>query len=389
LASNAFGLAGCAAAEPGKSPYSQWTNGPSSDPDFFPIAVWLQSAGKAPEYKAIGINTYIGQWQGPTEEQLAELKRHGMKVICSQNEVGLKHLDDPTIIGWMHGDEPDNFKRVEDKWVPVAKPPEIIADYQRMRRSDPTRPVYLNLGQGVSNDVYKGSWAKPEDYFAFAGGADILSYDIYPMKSTRPENKDKMWLVPLGVRRLHKYGGGRKVVWNIIECTPDSEGEPTPQHLKAEVWMSLVHGSQGICYFCHQFRPTFIEAGLLHYKEMAKAAGEANKQVLSLAPVLNSPTVEDAVQVECRPATASPEMAEKLGAGPVAAMVKRYKRATYLFAVRMENGPVRARFTVKGVKGASVAEVIDEDRRISVRNGSFTDDFKPYEVHLYKIVPTR
>jgi hypothetical protein len=43
---------------------------------------------------------------GPTEQQLASLKKSGMKVICEQNEVALKNLDDPIIIGWMHGDEP-------------------------------------------------------------------------------------------------------------------------------------------------------------------------------------------------------------------------------------------------------------------------------------------
>ena len=78
------------------------------DPNFFPIAVWLQSPDQAPKYKAIGINLYVGLWKGPTEKQLAELKKHGMRVICSQNAVGLEHKDDPTIVAWMHGDEPDN-----------------------------------------------------------------------------------------------------------------------------------------------------------------------------------------------------------------------------------------------------------------------------------------
>jgi hypothetical protein len=31
-----------------------------------------------------------------------------MKVICQQNAVGLRQREDPTVIGWMHGDEPDN-----------------------------------------------------------------------------------------------------------------------------------------------------------------------------------------------------------------------------------------------------------------------------------------
>jgi hypothetical protein len=83
-----------------------------SDPRFFPIAVWLQDPGNAPRYKDMGINVYVGLWRGPTEKQLALRKKHGMRVICAQNAVGLQHKGDPTILAWMHGDEPDNAQTV-------------------------------------------------------------------------------------------------------------------------------------------------------------------------------------------------------------------------------------------------------------------------------------
>src|SRR5262245_18732605 len=92
--------------ERGRSPYVGWKNGPPNDPGYFPIAVWLQSPNMAARYRDAGINLYVGLWQGPTDEQLAQLKSAGMQVICSQNAVGLKHREDPTIVGWMHGDEP-------------------------------------------------------------------------------------------------------------------------------------------------------------------------------------------------------------------------------------------------------------------------------------------
>ena len=57
----------------GGTMYARWENGMSSDPDYFPIAVWLQSPRLAPRYKAAGINLYVGLWKGPTEEQLADL----------------------------------------------------------------------------------------------------------------------------------------------------------------------------------------------------------------------------------------------------------------------------------------------------------------------------
>jgi hypothetical protein len=40
----------------GAADYAQWTNGPSSDPSYFPIAVWLQNPNSAERYKAAGIN---------------------------------------------------------------------------------------------------------------------------------------------------------------------------------------------------------------------------------------------------------------------------------------------------------------------------------------------
>ena len=97
--------------------------GPSPDDTYFPIAVWLQNPANALRYKAAGFNTYVGLWKGPTEAQLAQLKAAGMKVICAQNSVGLAHLDDETIIGWMHGDEPEYAQSLvtgQGYWPPIA-----------------------------------------------------------------------------------------------------------------------------------------------------------------------------------------------------------------------------------------------------------------------------
>lgn len=39
----------------------------------------------------------------------------GMPVVCSLNEYARKHLlDDPLVVGWSHGDEPDNSQLFKD-----------------------------------------------------------------------------------------------------------------------------------------------------------------------------------------------------------------------------------------------------------------------------------
>ena len=64
-----------------RSPYANWSNGPSSDPDYFPIGVWFQDPKNAVGYRAAGINLYMSLGQGPTEAQLVELSTAGMRVI--------------------------------------------------------------------------------------------------------------------------------------------------------------------------------------------------------------------------------------------------------------------------------------------------------------------
>ena len=111
------------------SVYAKWQNGPGRDAAHFPIAVWLQDPRNAPKYQAIGINLYVALWEGPTAEQIAELKRHRMPVICDQNDYALKHLDEKTIVGWMHGDEPDNAQSLPNGkgYGPPIPPEKIVA----------------------------------------------------------------------------------------------------------------------------------------------------------------------------------------------------------------------------------------------------------------------
>jgi len=363
------------------SPYVKWENGPSHNVDFFPIAVWLQNPGKAKTYKQAGFNTYIGLWKGPTEQQLAELKKAGMKVICHQNEVGLKHVDDPAIIGWMHGDEPDNAQSLGNGkgYGPPITPRKIIDDYHKIRMADPTRPVLLNLGQGVAWDGWEGRGVRknhPEDYSEYIKGCDITSFDIYPAVHLKPQVAGKLWYVARGVDRLIKWTEGRKVVWNCIECSRvhNPTTKATPQQVRCEVWMSIIHGSMGLIYFVHEWEPRFNESALLSDPEMLSAVTTLNHQIIGLAPVLNNPTIKGTVSV-----------LSDNEAVPIAIMVKKYDSATYLFAVGMRDDSTTATFTLRDLAGVKKVEVLGENRKIDSKDGVFKDIFRAWDVHIYRI----
>src|SRR5262249_19616491 len=161
-------------------------------------------------------------------------------VACDQNDVGLAHLDDPTIVAWTQQDEPDNAQQLASgDYGPCVPASTVDGLYQTMHAADPSRPVFLNLGQGVAHD-YIGwgdacAMTHPADYPMYLQGSDIASFDIYPMNDTDPDVHGHLELVGKGVDNLVMWSQGKKPVWNWIECTGinDPSGKPTPDQVKA------------------------------------------------------------------------------------------------------------------------------------------------------------
>ena len=371
LGASLLATAPVAAAEP------RWPNGFPDRPDFFPVCVWVQNVRNAERYKAIGINTYVALYRGPTEEQLAALEKAGMYAVVQQNQRSLKFKDSKVIVAWMHGDEPDNAQPLRNGqrgWGPPIPPEKIVGDYEKIRETDPTRPVLLNLGQGVAWDNWYGRGARsrhPEDYPQYLKGCDIASFDIYPVTHDHADVAGKLELVGFGVKRLLDWTGGRKPAWACIETTHihNEKARPTPEQVRAEVWMAIAHGATGIIYFCHEFKPNQIEAGLLEYPEIVEAVKRVNAEVTSLAPVINSPTVPDAVTVT----------------GDVACLVKRHDGALYLFAVSRKPSPQRAGFTLNGIKGEATVSRVDAASKTKTHAARFEEEFEAYGVRVYKV----
>jgi hypothetical protein len=124
----------------------------------------------------------------------------------------------------------------------------------------------------------------------------------------------------------------------------------------------------------HQFQPTFKEASLLDDPELLPAVAAINQQILKLAPVLNSPTLHDAVTI----ITSNPD-------APIAAMCKQQDESLYVFTVNTRNRPTKATIELRKSASNAGAQVLGEDRRIAIRDGRLEDAFKAYAVHLYQI----
>jgi hypothetical protein len=375
-----IGLAWPVGAEPTSSRTRFFGNGFPREAQFFPIGVWLQNPRNAAAYRAVGINTYVGLWNKPSVEDLAQLQEHGLFAVVEQTPEAMALPNADVIRAWMHSDEPDNAQsNGHGGYGDCILPEEVLRRYKDLRNADPTRPVFLNFGQAVANPDWFGRGAKcsriaPKAYYsATSPGADILSFDIYPAAEERQTQvMGRLDLVGQGVANLREWSKPSQPVWAAIETTHiyNPRRRPTPQEVRSEVWMALINGASGIFYFAHEWKPNFREDAVFRYPDVVEEITRLNAQIRMLAPVLNSPTLPGRVRVTAPVA--------------VATMAKQMGGYTYVFAVNMEMTPATVKLDLFDVAGHQ-ALAIGEDRLVRIDGGSITDDFAGYGVRLYKV----
>jgi hypothetical protein len=105
--------------EGGAAYYERWSLGPPSDQDYCTRGVWLQSPWNAPLFEGVGVNQYIGLYDGtvevdPNDGPILPLLRDYKMPVFGDQGTGLvgpnaaEHLTDPIINAWVQEDEPDN-----------------------------------------------------------------------------------------------------------------------------------------------------------------------------------------------------------------------------------------------------------------------------------------
>ncbi len=369
------------------SPYAAWSRGVPKDPSFFPIAVWLQGSWHATEMHDLGINIYVGNNAGTdalAASDLAILKNLGMYAIIGQDTVGLANIDDPTIVAWwMDPDEPDNAQPAAGGgYGPPVAPATLVTKYAAYTKADPTRPVFLGLGQGVAYDAWEGRGSNAPPESGYPAATDIVAFDIYPYNNCGGDTNEKatcgqFWLNSFGIDRLHQWSTRGQAAWTDFETTVISAGTttgPTPAQTRSEVWLSLIHSANGIIYFIDTWNPAFREDGIFANQAMVAAVTALNEQIVALAPELNSATLPDVVSVT----TSST-------AAPIDTMAKAQGTSLYVFAAISRTGTAMGTFTIAGLSGSGSATVVGENRTVSISAGVFSDAFAANDVRIYQV----
>lgn len=379
----------------------------------FPIGVWLQDPLRvrdgrtnAVNYKDIGVNTFVGLWGWPSEAPkypgynlpaAQALKDAGMTVYAGSSQAAVDwnraHPEfASTFAGYLLGDEPDMNKVSGDATLAAASMPTTWQQAgDALRAADPTRAIYANFGKGFALDPWVGYHTGPgptqaDDFAKYVEPTTFLSSDYYAV--TDPyERLDQhgIWGYGRAVDNTERNAGSR-AVWGVVEASaPFAQGKVAnniagrmpPDLIMAAVWEMIVHGADGIIYFCHDFSDGGqVEDGCLADPGMPAAMKLANASVQSYAAVLQTPDV---------PGT----NATSNGSIAVATLTKRHGGFTYVFAMAdgsasYPNGqPVDATISVSGA-GNGTLEVLNDGRFVSMASGQFTDQFSAYELHIYR-----
>lgn len=366
-----------AADTPDRACDNDWRNGPSGHllSDRFPIGVWLQEPRLAPAYKALGVNLYIGLWNGPTTAQLEELRAANMPVFALPTAAGRDPANADIMAGWLLPDEPDNAQRlpIGVGYGPPMRPREVVELYCDAAAIRPPRPVLLQLGMGVAWEAWKGRgvrFGRMEDYPEYVAGGDIVSFNVYPVTSQIEGVTGRIDLVGVGVDRLKDWTTEDQPAWSAIGLTRIGNPDvlPTPAEIQAQIWTAIIHGARGLVYFVHQFKPDFNAAAILADPAGMAAIKAENSRIQSLAPVLMD-------------GTALPDAATTTSEVDIRAFSHAGKR--YVFAVSRTGATSTATIRFQGAS-TKAFEVFTE-RQLDLADGAAIVRFPAFAPRIFII----
>jgi hypothetical protein len=314
---------------------------------FFPIAVWAQCSDGYGSNIGDGINLFIGDGCGKDRQLPAGLAGDAFSVVDAQDA-------DATgrgVIGWYFPDEWDAFLESGVTREDLRKE---IPDNQ------PGKISFLTL----TNHFYSHAAPLPQGrgmYPALYALADVVGFDLYPLQVwCRPAFGD----VFDAQHELSDVTGG-KPTFQWIEvakmehtCRNDPANDPTPATVRAEAWLAVGGGADGIGYFPNRWK-----------RDIGDEIAHTNRQIRELSPALLSPQV---------PVTSDTPAVRVSG--------RSLNGALYVIAVNTGSENVQAKISVNGIAGRS-ATVFGEGTAVRSDDTGFTDAFGPLAAKVYVVPP--
>ena len=253
--------------------------------------------------------------------------------------------DHPALLAWYMADEPE--------LVPVL-PQRAQEIYETVRDADPYHPCIM------LNDTIEG-------IYRYERGGDVLMPDPYPcflkggLAASPIEKTGKFMLA------IADATGGSKPAWvtpqgfNYGDYGKAGNRGPNLAELRNQMYQSVVYGAKGFIWYTHgQCR---------NYPDLYLGMPFLSREIADLKAAVLANDVPQSVTVKA----ALPEHLH--------VSLRKVGNELTLFAVSTATEPQGATFTIKGAP--ATLYVGSEGRKVSLANGSFTDQCGVYASHVY------
>ena len=378
---------------------------------FFPIGLYYcteefeDPTGKLlKELKEFGFNT-LGYYRWGTPKWREELDRahqHGLKVwIRGHNGFAIDSADiaktcveqvrktrsHPALLFWEFQDEP------------ILNKVSIEASrkgYQLVHREDPDHPMLVVEWPGAMDRLH-----------LWKGIGDIFATDLYPIprqrKYGRLPNHDitQMRDYIKAIRQAHQDKPVLLVLqaWAWEPLKDGEKGYPTRHESRFMAYQAVIHGASGIHYY-GQFHCTRPNSAAALYSEAKDPA--VNKAEFEQCLELNRrfwerhrpffKELSRASRMFVLPKAKATERIELVDEAPrgttgIESMTKQAGGELYLLSVNADSKDRVASFRLPTTARTAEIHVLFENRKLAVKEGTFTDRFKPYDTHVYATTP--
>lgn len=323
------------------------------------------------------MNNNLNAWLYTTIFAKEDAKKAEEKLI----NLVTKFKDHPALLYWEISDEPAFTWNSKEARV---SPEQMLTAYNIIHTNDDKHDVITNHGpvnlistlkkynsstEVVAVDVYPviPQGIKPS-YALFDDGlqGDLLN----PYLSQVGEYIDKMKTVVEDSKPVFAVLQGFS--WEMLKPQEERDSSmvlyPTYDESRFMAYNAVVHGANGILIWGTNYTP--------QPSKFMDNLYSVTRELDEMQEILASRSTVNTIELEYH------ELGYSVDSG-IEFITKELNGNTYLISVNSDKNPVKVTFS--GLDKFKTVKVLKEKRKLEISNGNLTDDFKPFDVHIYKI----
>ncbi len=321
-----------------------------------------------------GLHVWVYTNSIKTEKRLEDEKR----ISALVNEF----KDHPALLFWEIEDEPA-FTWNSAK--PRVLPEQMQETYDFIKQVDSEHLIITNHGPvNLISTLQK-----------YNSSTDLVACDVYPVVphgivpsyALYPDGLQGDLLNPyisqVGeyVNKMKKVVNGSKPVfmvlqgfsWEMLKPEKDRDTSmviyPTYEESRFMAYNAIVHGANGIIYWGTNYTP--------QPSAFMDTLNKVTRELSEMQDVLAAPDIELNIKKEYH------ELMYSVDTG-VEFITKEVNGNIYFISVNSDKNPVKVTFS--GLDKYKSVKVLKENRSIEINEGQITENFKPFGVHIYKLI---